>query len=103
MSETTDHQYETARAQRVLRGEEPPPLILDKRLGLPLDLVTGRVTCASCGLDTLDLIRAVALPDFLAPDLFVAGMACRTCGREQAISLEQQDGTVILGTALPRA
>lgn len=104
MSETTpEHQYETERAQRVLRGERAPPLVIDRKLGMPLDLVSGRVTCASCGLDTIDLIRAVALPDFLAPETFIAGMLCRTCGREQAISLEQDGGTVVLGTSLPRA
>ena len=103
LHESDHHRLATEDAQRALRGEGPPPIVIDKRLGMPLDLVSGRVTCASCGMDTLDLIRAVALPDFLSPELFIAAMRCRTCDREQAISLEQQDGAVILGTALPRS
>ena len=104
MSETA-HEYldRTEDAQRALRGEAPPPVVIDKRLGMPLDLVSGRVVCASCGLDTLDLVRAVALPSFLAPEMILGGMTCRTCGREQAITLMQDGGAVILGTALPRA
>jgi hypothetical protein len=30
-------------------------------------------------------------------------MRCRTCEAEQAITLEQQNGAVILGTSLPRS
>ena len=99
MSETipeSDYQHETERAQRVLRGQEAPPMTFDKRLGASLDLVSGRVVCASCGMDTISLERAVALPSFLSPETLIAGMVCRTCGREQAISLTVEHGAADL-------
>jgi hypothetical protein len=92
----------TARAQRVLAGEEEPPVEFDKRLGASLDLVSGRLTCGACGMDTLGLVRAVALPSYLSPEMILAGMTCRTCGGEQAITLTQEDGAVVLATTRPR-
>jgi hypothetical protein len=102
MDDVTDHRIATEDAMRAIRGEGPPPLVIDKRLGLSLDLVTGRCVCAKCGMDTLSLTRAIALPSFLDPETVIAGMRCRTCEAEQAVSLEQQSGAVILGTSLPR-
>ena len=84
---------------RAIRGECPPPFVIDSRLGPALDLVAGTVTCAKCGSPTLDMHRAVALPSFLDPELFVAGMRCRACNYEQAITLTAQNGSVVLGTA----
>jgi hypothetical protein len=66
-------------------------------------LVTGRCVCAACGMDTLKMERAIALPSFLAPEMIIAGLRCRTCEAEQAITLEQRAGAVVLGTSLPRA
>jgi hypothetical protein len=97
-----EYQDRTRDAQLALRGEAPPPVAIDKRLGLPLDLVTGRVVCASCGLDTLALVRVIVLPRHLSPEMVISGMRCRTCQREQAVTLTQENGAVILGTSLPR-
>jgi hypothetical protein len=54
-------------------------------------------------MDTLKMERAIALPSFLAPEMIIAGLRCRTCEAEQAITLEQRAGAVVLGTSLPRA
>ena len=48
------------------------------------------------------MLRAISLPSFLDPELFIAGMRCRACNYEQAITLTAQDGSVVLGTSLPR-
>jgi hypothetical protein len=52
----------TETAQAALRGEIEPPVTIDKRLGLALDLVSGRVVCSRCGMDGLDLFRSIVLP-----------------------------------------
>ena len=78
-------------------------MTFDKRLGASLDLTSGRICCASCGLDVVDLVQIVGLPGPVHPEMVAVSMVCRTCGSEQAVTLEQQDGAVILGTALPRS
>jgi hypothetical protein len=92
----------TETAQAALRGEIEPPVTIDKRLGLSLDLVTGRCVCAKCGLDTLVMVRAIVLPHPLNPEMVITGMACRTCEAEQAVTLSTESGAVILGTSLSR-
>jgi hypothetical protein len=101
--ELTDHRLATEDEMRALRGEVEPPVVLDKRLGLALDLVSGRVVCARCGMDGLDLFRSIVLPHPLGPDMIIAGLRCRSCKAEQAVTLEQQGGAVVLGTSLPRS
>jgi hypothetical protein len=93
----------TETAQAALRGEIEPPVTIDKRLGLALDLVSGRVVCAQCGIDSLELFRAIVLPHPLDPELVIAGMRCRICEAEQAVSIGQEKGAVILSTSLPRS
>jgi hypothetical protein len=66
-------------------------------------LVSGRVVCAQCGIDSLELFRAIVLPHPLDPELVIAGMRCRICEAEQAISIGQEKGAVILSTSLPRS
>jgi hypothetical protein len=103
MDDVTDHRTATEDAMRAIRGEGPPPLVIDKRLGLALDLVTGRCVCAKCGLDALELFRAIVLPHPLDPELVIAGIRCRICEAEQAVSIRQEKGAVILSTSLPRS
>jgi hypothetical protein len=100
----SDHDYlrRTEDAQRALRGEGPPPLLLDSRLGAALDLVSGRVSCTRCGLDTLELVQVIAEPAPLYPEMIISAMRCRTCEAEQAVTLEARDGAVTLGTSRPR-
>jgi hypothetical protein len=78
-------------------------VVIDKRLGLALDLVSGRVVCARCWLDTLGMERVVVLPSFLSPEMVIAGMVCRSCQHQQAITIEKDSGAVVLGTSLPRS
>jgi hypothetical protein len=54
-------------------------------------------------MDTLSLVRAVVLPHPLDPELVIAGMRCRICEAEQAVSIGQEKGAVVLSTSLPRS
>jgi hypothetical protein len=35
--------------------------------------------------------------------MIIAELRCRSCKAEQAVTLEQQGGAVVLGTSLPRS
>jgi hypothetical protein len=94
----SDHQLAPEDAQRALRGESPPPVILDSRLGAALDLVSGRAHSARCGSGALDLLTILGLPHPLSPEQAAIVMRCRSCSNEQALTVSAEDGALVLTT-----
>jgi hypothetical protein len=95
----SDHEYATAQAQRVLRGEEEPRLEITFMAGVPLDFETGVVRCPKCGLDTVRIVQAHTYPSPSYPEHAAIFLDCRTCGERFAVGIDAEDGRAILRTS----
>jgi hypothetical protein len=98
-----DYRLRSEEAQRVLRGESPPPVELLVSLGAPLDLEDGIVRCPKCGLDSVQIVQATSFPSVSFPTSAAIFLRCRMCPEgDFAIGVDQEDGQAFLRTTRPR-
>lgn len=94
--------HATARAQRVLAGEEAPPMPLLVSLGAPLDLLDGVVRCPKCSMDSIQIVQATSSPSVSFPEHAAIFLSCRMCSGDFAIGVDAEGGRCVLRTSRPR-
>ena len=87
----------TEAARLAIRGEAPPPFVLDARLGTSLDLVDGRLLCPRCGGEEVELLHAVSQADHAG--IF---MKCASCQQLFALEVGREGKGCTLRTVTPR-